>query len=417
MTMYGFLTYFRAAPVLVCLAGFAASAALAGDWPQFLGPTRNGISTEAGLNWRWAPGGPATVWRYPLGHGWSGPAVADGRLFIFHRVEDDDTLDCLDPSTGTRVWRWSRSTEYRDEFGFDNGPRATPTVAGKRVVILGADGHLDAIDVTSGRHLWGRDLHAEYKVPQGFFGAAGSPLVDGDRVMLNVGGRGAGIVAFDVDTGKELWKATDDAAGYASPVAATVNGARTVFVFTRDGIVVLDPATGAVRARERWRSRQQASVNAATPLVVGDELFVSACYGTGAGVWRVRGNSLEPIWKKSDALDSHYSTAVVRDGYLYGSHDRQEAGASLRCVEWATGKVRWERERLGCATLVAVDGRLLALTERGEFVAFAASPDGYREEVRAKVLEAPCRAAFALAGGRVYARDAKALICLDLNRH
>src|SRR5439155_12803833 len=230
----------------------------------------------------------------------------------------------------------------------------------------------------------------------------------------NVGGRGAGVVAFDAATGQEVWKATDDAAGYASPVAATVNGVRLVFAFTREGLVVLDPATGAVRGRERWRSRQQASVNAATPLVVGDQVFVSACYGTGAALWRVRPHGLEAVGKSDDALSSHYDTAVVRDGHLYGSHGRQEEGASLRCVEWATGKVRWEREGFGCATLAAVDGRLLALTERGELVAFADRPEAYREEARAKILESPSRAGFAVADGRLFARDNKTLVCFDL---
>jgi outer membrane protein assembly factor BamB len=391
-----------------------AAAAPAADWPQFLGPTRDGQSGETALNWHWPATGPARVWSYPVGHGWSGPVVAGGRVLVFHRLEDDDTLDGLDAATGKRVWRWNRSTEYRDQFGFDNGPRATPTVAGDRVIVLGADGHLDAIALTSGRHLWGRDLHADYQVPQGFFGAAGSPLVEGKLVIANVGGRGAGVVAFDLETGKEVWKATDDAAGYASPVAATANGVRLVFAFTREGLAVLDPATGAVRARERWRSRQNASVNAATPLVVGDQVFVSACYGTGAALWRVRAAGLDAIWKNGDALNSHFNTAVVRDGYLYGSHGRQEDGASLRCVEWATGKVKWDREGFGCATVTAVDGRLLALTERGELAAFAASPEAYREQARAKVLESPCRAAFALANGRLFARDDKMLVCLDL---
>jgi outer membrane protein assembly factor BamB len=399
-------------PAVLGLITFIAGA----DWPQFLGPDRDGVSSETNLNWRWPAGGPPRLWQYAVGHGWSAPAIAGSRVLVFHRVEDDDTLDCLDAATGQRTWRWSRSTEYRDQFGFDNGPRATPTIAGDRVVVLGADGHLDAIEHATGRHLWGRDLHADYRVPQGFFGAAGSPLVEGQRVILNVGGPGAGVVALDLATGKEVWKATDDAAGYASPVAATVNGARTVFAFTREGLVLLDPATGAVRAKERWRSRQQASVNAATPLVVGDQVFISACYSTGAAVWRVRPNALEVIWKKTEALDSHYNTAIVRDGFLFGSHDRQEAGASLRCVEWTSGKVRWERERFGCAALVAVDGRLLALTERGELVAVTPSADAYREECRAKVLDPPCRATFAVSSGRVFARDGKTLICCDLGR-
>ena len=180
--------------------------------------------------------------------------------------------------------------------------------------------------------------------------------------------------------------------------------------------MVLDPATGAVRGRERWRARYQASVNAATPLVVGDQVFVSASYETGAALWRVKPGGLEAVWKGEDRLSNHYNTSVYRDGHLYGSHGRQESGASLRCIEWATGKLCWEKTGFGCATITAADGRLLALSEHGELVAFAARPEAYREQARAKVLDDPCRAAFALAGGRVYARDGKKLVCLDLKK-
>jgi outer membrane protein assembly factor BamB len=391
-----------------------AAAGTAADWPQFLGPTRDGVSAETGLSWKWPTGGPPRVWQVPLGAGWSAPVVVGERVLIFHRQGDETALDCLGAADGKRLWRLTRTTDYRDQFGFDEGPRATPTVAGGRVFVLGADGKLSAVDLATGRQLWGRELHTDYQVPQGYFGAAGSPLVEGKTLILNVGGRGAGIVALDAETGKEVWKATDDPASYASPIAATVNGTRHVFVFTREGLVALDPTTGAVRFRERWRSRMQASVNAATPLLIGDRLFVSACYGTGAALWRVRPDGVTTIWKGDDILSSHYSTAVHRDGHLYGSHGRQEEGATLRCVELATGKVRWEQKGFGCATLTAMDGRLLAFNEHGDLVAFAASPNGYHEEARAHILEEPCRSAFALANGRVYARDGKKLVCLDL---
>jgi outer membrane protein assembly factor BamB len=399
----------------ICALSFVL-AAPAADWPQFLGPHRNGICDETDYSFRWPSGGPVRLWTYAVGAGWSGPVVVRDRLLIHHRVEDSTCLDCLQVSDGKRVWRYEESTNYQDQFRFDEGPRATPAVADGRVFTFGADGLLRAMSLDNGRRLWGHDLHTEYRVPQGYFGAACSPLVEGGRLILNVGGRGAGIVAFDAATGKEAWKATDDAASYSSPVAATVNGVRSVFVLTRDGLVALDPDNGNVRFKERWRSRIQASVNAAAPLVVNDQVFVSSSYQTGAVVWKLRGDGVTPLWKGDDILSNHYNTSVYRDGFLYGIEGRQEYGAHLRCVEFATGKVRWTKERFGCATLALVEGNVLALSEHGDLVAFTASPDAYRELARTKVLNGPIRAAFALSGGRFYARDGKQLIGLDLKK-
>lgn len=405
----------RTSFIVTCALPFAA-AAPAADWPQFLGPQRNGVCDETGYSFRWPAAGPPKIWSYAVGAGWSGPVVVGDRVLIHHRVEDSACLDCLQVSDGKRVWRYEESTSYQDQFRFDEGPRATPAVAEGRVFTFGADGLLRAVSLETGKRLWGHDLHTEYSVPQGYFGAACSPLVEAGRVVLNVGGRGAGVVAFDAATGKEAWKATDDAASYSSPVAATVNGVRSVFVFTREGLVALDPTDGKVRFKERWRSRIQASVNAATPLVVNDEVFVSSSYQTGAVLWKLRGNGVTPLWKGDDILSNHYNTSVYRDGFLYGIEGRQEYGAHLRCVEWATGKVRWTKERFGCATLTLVEGNVLALSEHGDLVAFAASPDAYRELARAKILNDPVRAPFALAGRRLYARDGKQLIASDLKK-
>lgn len=401
-----------AATILVATPGLIAAA----DWPQFLGPNRNGTTPEADLSFAWPSGGPVRLWPYPVGAGWSGPVAAGGRVFMFHRLEDETCLDCLNASDGQRLWRYHEATTYRDQFRFDEGPRATPVLADGRVFILGADGLLRAVSMETGKRLWGKDLHTDYQVPQGYFGAACSPLVEGRLVVINVGGRGAGVVAFDVATGQEAWKATDDGAGYSSPIAATVNGVRSIYVLTREGLVALDPSTGKVRIKERWRSRLQASVNAATPLIVNDQMFVSASYGTGAIVWKLRPDGVTPLWKSDAVMSNHYNTCLVRDGFLYGIDGRQEGGAQLRCVEWATGKIRWTKAGFGCATLTLTGSTILTLTEGGELVAIPATPDGYRELARAKVLGDPCRAAFAIADGRLIARDGKTLIALDLKK-
>src|SRR5262249_30712157 len=181
---------------------------------------------------------------------------------------------------------------------------------------LGAEGRLTCLDLETGKKVWDRTLNAEYHVRKGFFGVATSPLVVDGLVLVNVGGPGAGIVAFEQGTGKERWRATNHEASYSSPVAATIQGARHVLFLTREGLVSLDPKNGAVRFSKRWRARINASVNAATPLVVGDLVFVSASYNTGALLVRARANGFDELWSGDDVMSNHYNTCVHHHGYL-----------------------------------------------------------------------------------------------------
>lgn len=255
-----------------------------------------------------------------------------------------------------------------------------------------------------------------FEVPKGFFGAAGSPLVEDGRVLANIGGRKGGIVAFDARSGQVLWTATNDQASYSSPIAATIAGRRLAIFLTRAGLVGLDPASGTVLFQRPWRARMAASVNAATPLVVGDLLFVSAEYGPGAGVFRLEGSTLTPLWMSNDVLTNHYATSVQHNGYLYGFHGRQEFGQSLRAVELRTGKVRWSEERFLAGTVTLADDRLVILRERGELVVAPASPDGFRPLARAQILPGTVRAYPALSDGFLFARNEDTLVCLDLRK-
>jgi outer membrane protein assembly factor BamB len=397
-----------------CLPALLLALVAGADWPDFLGPTRDGHSPEKGLLARWPARGPRELWRHEAGEGYSGPAVADGRVFLFHRVDDKEVIEALDAKTGKPRWAFRYPTAYRDGYGKGDGPRATPVISGGKVYTLGAEGTLTCVDAQKGKKVWQRALPKDYAFRKGFFGVGTTPLVEGDLVLVNVGAEGAGIVAFDKNTGKEVWKATDDEASYSSPVAATVGGKRLVFFFTREGLVALDPKTGKVRHQHRWRSRTFASVNAATPLVIGDHVFLTSSYRTGALLLRFTGDRMKEVWKGDDSLSAHYNTPVRIGDYLYGIDGRQEAGARLRCIEWKTGKVRWTKEGFGCASLIAADGKLIALREDGNLVLLDPSPEGYREVSRAAMLEGTCRAPLALAEGRLYGRDGKKLICWDL---
>ena len=385
------------------------------DWPQFLGPSRNGVYTGQDMSLAWPKSGPALVWKTDVGQGFSAPVVARGRVILFHRVHDREVVDCLDAVTGKRIWSVDSVTHYRDDFGFDEGPRSTPAISGEKVYTFGAEGVLECLDFASGKRLWTVDTRQRFGSPKGFFGVACSPLVEGDRVLLNVGGpNGAGVAAFDGSTGKTLWTATSDEAGYAAPVAATIGGSRHALFFTRNGLVDIEPATGKVRFQFPWRSRSHASVNAAAPLVVGDLVFLSASYGTGALLLQVDGSKAKQLWASDDALSNHYATSVYRDGYAYGYHGRQEFGQSLRSIELKTGKVQWNVDPFGAGTITLAGDRLLLLRESGELVVAAASPKEFRVLARAQLLPATVRAYPALADGRLYIRNEHTLACVNL---
>lgn len=390
--------------------------AFAREWPQFLGPERNGVYRGPALSESWGAQGPRVVWRKPVGQGFSGPVVAQGHVILFHRVSNQEVVEALDPRTGATQWRYAYPTSYRDDFGFDEGPRAVPVVAGGVVYTFGAEGQLHAVDLAKGTKLWSEDTMRRFRVAKGFFGAAGSPIVEDGRVIANVGGPEAGIVAFEARTGKVIWTATNHAPSYSSATAATIAGRRLAVFFTRAGLVGLDPATGRIQFERPWRARMAASVNAATPLVVGDLVFISAEYGPGAAVFRVDGGTLTQLWASDEVLSNHYATSVHHDGYLYGFHGRQEFGPSFRAVEMRTGKVRWSEDRFRAGSVTLAGERLLIMRETGEMILAAASPEAFRPIARAQVLPGTVRAFPALSDGFVYVRNDNTLIALDLRR-
>jgi outer membrane protein assembly factor BamB len=386
----------------------------ADDWPQYFGAGRDGVYRGAPIADTWPASGPTALWKKQVGEGFSGPVVAAGKLILHHRVGAEEVVEALDVKTGASQWRYAYPTTYRDDFGFDEGPRAVPVVANGIVYTFGAQGQLHAVGLADGKKRWSEDTATKYRVAKGFFGSAGSPLVENGRVIANVGGKGAGIVAFDAASGKVLWTATDDEASYSSPVGATIGGRRLAVFLTRSNLLGVDPATGAIAFRRPWRARNANSVNAATPIVVGDLIFVSAEYGPGAGVLRVEGSNLVDVWTGLDNLTNHYATSVHLDGILYGYHGRQEFGPTLRAVELGTGKVRWSQEQFRAGSILLAGNRLLIMREGGELVLAEATPDAFKPLARAQVLPAVVRAFPALSDGILYVRNENTLVALDL---
>ena len=389
----------------------------ASDWPQFLGPARNGVYTGSDLADSWPKEGPPVLWRKRIGQGFSAPAVSSAKLILFHRLDDQEIVECLDAADGKSIWTFEYPTSYRDDFGFDEGPRATPTIADGKVFTFGAEGVLHCLNFNTGKKIWSVNTKSAFQAPKGFFGMACSPLVEGNAVLLNIGGAdGTGIVAFDAATGKLLWKATEDEASYSSPVAATLNDRRYAFFFNRRALVALDPSNGKVFFDFPWRPKIHASVSAAAPLVIGDQVFLSASYQTGAILLHVENNRVEKVWSADDVLSNHYATSVYHDGFLYGYDGRQESGPNLRCVELKTGKIRWSEDRFGAGTVTLAGHRLLLLKENGELLLAPASPDSFKPIARAQILPNGVRAYPAVADGHLYARSKDTLICVDLRK-
>jgi outer membrane protein assembly factor BamB len=380
------------------------------DWKSFLGPQHNSISTETKLLRDWPKGGPTLVWEFRKGTGYSSPAISGDRLVYFHRLDNRERVECLHPETGQRYWDFSYPTQFEDRYGYNNGPRASPVIDGDRVYTYGAEGKLHCLKLETGQIYWKRDIAAEFQIPQDFFGTATSPLIEGDLLIINIGApRGPAVAAFHKLTGKMVWGAgTEWGPSYASPVPATVQGERRIFVFAggeskppTGGLFSINPANGAVDFTFPWRSRSYESVNAASPVVAGNQVFISASYKTGGALLDILPGGKHSVAWTSPEIGTHFNTAIQKDGYLYAFDGRNEPDASLVCVELKTGKVVWRvnpeweetlvyngserKQRLGTfrGALLAVDGHFLCLGELGYLLWMDLSPTGYKELARA----------------------------------
>jgi outer membrane protein assembly factor BamB len=413
-------------PLILCTV-LALQPALAGmaraDWPQMLGPNRDGKAAAADdvtLLSSFPEDGPKVAWKHKVGEGFAGPVVANGKVLVFHRDGNKATLESLDALTGKPGWTYRYDTDYRDSFGFDGGPRSAPTVDGGQVFLYGAEGQLRCVDEQTGKGQWSLDLVKEVDSAQGFFGRSSAPLVVGEVVIVCAGGEKNGkrsaVFAFQRKTGKLAWQAVDDEADYASPVLGTFHEKAVVVCFLRTGLALLDPATGAELYTERFRPEINASVNAASPVLLGDNrVFLSSCYDVGAGVWQVTPElKAKSLWKRNDQLDCHYATPVENDGYLYGFHGRQESGTELRCIRASDGEVQWKTPRMPAGSVLIADDRLLVLTEKGELVIAPLSAKQFTPSTRGQVLAAETRALPAYANGFFYCRDRRQLVCIDL---
>ncbi len=405
---------FVAAAALLSLAG---PAVLAGDWPQILGPHRNGHADGEQLSDSWPAGGPKVLWKYSLGSGYAGAAVLGQRVVVFHRVGSSERVECLDAASGKSQWKTDSSATYRGGIDPDIGPRCVPLLADGVAYVFGAAGDLHAVALDTGKKRWSRSLYADYKGDEGYFGAGSTPILIGGKLLVNVGGRGAGIVALDPASGKTVWKSSDEVASYSSPAATRIGGKEEALFVTRLNCVLADPATGDIATLFPFGKRGP-TVNAATPLVFDNKLFTTSSYGVGAALASLDGKASKPIWSNDDTLSSQYATPIEHNGFIYGIHGREDVGvAELRCIEAATGKVRWSKSGYGVAHLILAGDKLLIQTTDGRLALAAADPAAYRELATAHIASGPTRALPALSRGRLYVRSGSGggeLICLEI---
>jgi outer membrane protein assembly factor BamB len=379
------------------------------DWTTFLGPTHNGISTETKLLHNWGRNGPKLIWEMKKGTGYSSPAIAGNYLVYMHRTENMERVECLHPENGGRYWEFAYPTQFEDRYGYNNGPRASPVIDGDFVYTYGAEGKLHCLRLKTGQVVWKKDIAKDFKVPQDFFGTAATPLIEGALLILNVGAPGGpAVAAFDKMSGKMMWGAGNEwGPSYASPVPATVHGQRRVFVFAggesqppTGGLYSINPATGAIDFKFPWRSKSYESVNAASPVIAGNQVFVSASYKTGGALLNIGTDFKHSVAWTSPEIGTHFNTAVEKDGYLYAFDGRNEPDASLVCVERKSGKVMWranmewdenfvlngtertQRMSPYRGTLLAVDGKFLALGEFGHLMWLDLTPKGHKELAR-----------------------------------
>jgi outer membrane protein assembly factor BamB len=452
--------------MLIAKTGFAAALVLFGlnilvadtkgeDWPRFLGPRADGISSETGLLEKWPTKGPPLLWEKTVGTGYSAPSIRDGKLVLHHRLKNEEIVECFEAGTGQPLWRYGYPSEFIDPYGYNNGPRCSPLLSEDRCYTFGAEGRLVCLDLSSGKLIWQRSTDKEWEIPAAFFGVGSTPILEGGLLIVMVGGQpNSGMVAFDAKTGKTVWESVGEKswqgipmtawpgeppvrwqraekqASYATPVAATIHGRRHILCLMRQGLVSLDPTNGAVNFSFWFRSQLRDSVNAMNPVVVDDMILISgAYYKVGSVVLKVKpdGRGVDEVWR-STVLEIHWNTPIYHDGYLYSFSGRDEPDARFRCVEFKTGKLMWDRDEswpkqstrtpevYGRGSAIMADGKLIVLGEGGVLGMFKANPNAAEEISRFQVpqLHHPCWAAPILSNKRLYLRSEDRLLCYNL---
>jgi len=395
-------------------------AAVGVGWPQFLGPNRDGHAPAGPFRTDWDKRPPEKLWSVPVGGGFSSFAVVGGKLYTQDRQGGNERVLCLDAASGATVWEHAYPASY-DGIDYGAGPRATPTVDGNKVYTVGATGLMHCLDAGSNppRVVWTHDLPGEFDARRPQWGYACSPLLDGDTVVVQPGGRKGSVAAFDTTTGLIRWTAGTNPAGYSSPSAATIHGVRCVFALTGDSLLCLR-SDGSLMGTYPWPTRHDGNI--ATPQVLDDYVFISAAYGSGCALLRLKPDAdrlrLEPVYsKRNKPLRTHHGTAVAVGRHLYG-FDGDNDAARLLCFSLIDGVAveGWEAPRVRNGKVIAVGGYLVILTQAGELILVQATPEEYRPVATVPLGFAGQQnwALPVVVDGRLYVRGPDRIECLNV---
>lgn len=406
-----------AASLLLLLACAVASYAQTPDWPQWGGPRRDFVSDAKGLAAAWPEGGPRRLWSRELGEGYSAIAAAGGRLYTMTRRGSREVVVALDAETGKTIWEYAYDAPFSPEYSMENGPgpHATPTVAGERVFTAGATGKLHALDRRTGKLLWAHDLLGEYKGTIRVNGYACSPVVYREHVIMQVGGAGNALMAFRQSDGSVVWKRHDFRNSPSSPLVINVDGQDQLVAFMYDTLVGVDPWSGELLWSHPHRT--EFGLNVSTPVWgEGNMLFISSAYGGGSrGLRLTRANgktTVEEVWAHA-LVRVHYGNAVRLGDFVYASSG-DFGTAPLTAVNVKTGKIAWRDRTIARASLVSAEGRLIILDEDGRLLLAEPTAEGLKVRAKAELLNSNAWTVPTLAGTRLYVRDRKNIMALEL---
>jgi outer membrane protein assembly factor BamB len=455
------------------LAIGSTSSSDADDWPTFLGPLHTGETRESGIHLDWSAGPPPVVWKQPVGTGYSAPSVLGEQLIVHHRLGGEEIVSSRSTKDGSEQWKYAYTSTFEDPYGYNNGPRCSPALTADRCITLGAGGRLVCVALADGRLIWERDLQKDFQLPDWFFGMGCSPLIDGEQVIVLVGGQpDSGVVAFNISDGAIRWRAggkstwdgepqgpdgpplrwtaDEQVVSYSSPIIATLHGRRHLLCLMRQGLLSLDPESGAENFHYWFRSRSEESVNAARPVVVGNRILLSAAYGVGSVLLEpaADGKSVSEVWKSRNNLQAHWTTPIHVDGFVYGFSGRHQNEGQFRCINLATGNPVWTTDGFdgelsdlspdrntgritdlrtgreipypffGRGSLTRAGDRFVVLGENGTLAAVEVNSQKYVEHGRFQLEEInyPAWAAPVIAHGRMYLRSESWLVSLNLRK-
>ena len=374
------------------------------DWYRWRGPDLNGISKETGWNAQWPAEGPKQLWKASVGTGFSSFSVSDGRVYTMGNANSTDSAFCLDAHTGKVLWQHSYPCPL-DPKNFEGGPCATPTVADGRVYIFSRKGDLFCLDAAKGSVLWSKNLNRELGLEIPTWGCASSVLVEGNLVVVNMGSAGASL---DPASGKVVWASDKSPGAYATPVPLTIGGDRCLAILSRQSLVAVKAAGGQAVWSYPWKTEYD--VNSADPVVGGDQVFISGGYNHGGAVLKLSGQAPEKVWENKN-MRNHFNTCVLWQGYLYGPDD-----SGLRCLAFDTGDLKWTYGQFGKGSLMIADGKLVALSEKGELIIAEPAPAEFKPISRAKILTGKCWTTPVLSNGQIYCRNAVGdVVCVDVS--